>query len=46
MEGSANKGASFFYAAEGSFRSPSLQYRSWFLPLSLVDFFEASHYGK
>ena len=37
--------ASFFYAAKGSFRSPLLQYRFQFVPRSLVDFFEASHYG-
>ena len=37
--------ASFFYAFKGSFRAPLLQYRLQFLPLSLVDFFEASPYG-
>ena len=37
---------SFFYAFKGSFRSPLLQYRLWFVPRSLVDFFEASPYGK
>ena len=36
---------SFFYAFKGSFRAPVLQYRFWFVPLSLVDFFEASPYG-
>ena len=36
---------SFFYAAKGSFRSTLLQYRLRFLPLSLMDFFEASPYG-
>ena len=36
---------SFFYAAKGSFRSSLLQYRLGFLPLPLVDFFEASPYG-
>ena len=38
-------GASFFYAAKGSFRVPLLQYRLWFVPLPPVDFFEASPYG-
>ena len=37
--------ASFFYAFKGSFRAPVLQYRFWFVPLPLVDFFEASPYG-
>ncbi|MBQ5612150.1 MAG: hypothetical protein IIU88_00400, partial [Clostridia bacterium] len=37
--------ASFFYAFKGSFRAPLLQYRLGFLPLSLMDFFEASPYG-
>ena len=38
--------ASFFYAAKGSFRSAFVQCRFWFLPLPLIDFFEASPYGK
>ena len=37
--------ASFFCAVAGSFRAPVLQYRFWFVPRSLVDFFEASPYG-
>ena len=37
--------AAFFYAFKGSFRSPFVQYRLRFLPLPLVDFFEASPYG-
>ena len=37
--------ASFFCAFKGSFRVPLLQYRLRFLPLSLIDFFEASPYG-
>ena len=37
--------ASFFSTVEGSFRSPFVRRRLWSLPLSLVDFFEASPYG-
>ena len=37
--------ASFFYAFKGSFRSTFMRCRLWFVPLSLVDFFEASPYG-
>ena len=37
--------AAFFCAEKGSFRSPILQYKLGFLPLSLIDFFEASPYG-
>ena len=36
---------SLFRAAKGSFRAPVLQYRLWFVPRPLVDFFEASPYG-
>ena len=36
---------SLFRAVEGSFRVPLLQYRLGFLPRSLMDFFEVSHYG-
>ena len=45
MEGSANNVLPFFCVAKGSFRAPVLQYRLRFLPLSLIDFFEASPYG-
>ena len=37
--------ASFFCAEKGSFRSPFVRCRFWFVPRSLVDFFEASPYG-
>ena len=37
--------ASFFCTEKGSFRVPLLQYRFWFVPLPLIDFFEASPYG-
>ena len=37
--------ASFLRAEEGSFRSTFMRYRFWSLPLSLIDFFEASPYG-
>ena len=44
-EGRANIALPCFVGYRGVFRAPVLQYRLWFVPLSLIDFFEASPYG-